>query len=411
MSDLKDKAKRLDACDPLASFRSRFRLRDGLIYLDGNSLGVLPQETMARLKQTIEQEWGEGLIASWLDADWANAPQRIGGKIARLIGAKPQEVIAADSTSVNIFKALTSAISLRPDRSVILTETSNFPTDSYMMQGIEQFTGGRVKAQAVPPEAVLDRVNENTAAVLLTHVHYKTAHMRDLAETTRQIQQAGALVIWDLSHSTGAMDLDLNAANADFAVGCGYKFLNGGPGAPAFIYAAERHHHVAPVLSGWFGHAAPFAFEEDYSPAEGATRFLCGTPYVLGLAALEVGVDMMLEADLCAVRRKSQQLGDLLIEAARPLCESYGFTLVSPPSAQQRGSHVGLGHEQAYAMVQALRELDVVADFRTPDVIRFGLTPLYLSHADVVEAAERLGQVCAKRLWDKPAYAVRAKVT
>ena len=256
-SQVMKKARDLDACDSLAKFRDRFQIREGLIYLDGNSLGCMPKATPDRMADTLAREWGEGLISSWLDADWATAPQRVGDKIARLIGANPGEVIAADSTSVNLFKALTAALSLRPDRSTILTETTNFPTDSYMMQGIEQFSGGRIKARALAPHDVLDAVDENTAAVLLTHVHYKTANARDLAETTRRIQSAGALVIWDLSHSTGALDIDLDGANADFAVGCGYKFLNGGPGAPAFIYVAKRNQSASPVLSGWFGHAKP----------------------------------------------------------------------------------------------------------------------------------------------------------
>ncbi len=411
-AQLLGKARDLDAQDPLARFRDRFQMREGLIYLDGNSLGCMPKATPDRMADTLSREWGEGLITSWLDADWANAPQRVGDKIAQLIGALPGEVIAADSTSVNIFKALTGALSLRPERSTILTETTNFPTDSYMMQGIEQFSGGRIQARAVAPNDVLDAVDETTAAVLLTHVHYKSAKARDLAETTRRIQASGALVIWDLSHSTGAVDIDLGAANADFAVGCGYKFLNGGPGAPAFIYVARRNQSASPVLSGWFGHANPFAFEEGYRPAEGVDRFLCGTPYVLGLAALEVGVDMMLEAEMRAVRAKSIALGQLLIEAMEPLCAEHGFVLASPADPNHRGSHVGYAHENAYAMVQALRdEEDVIADFRTPDIIRFGLTPLTLRHADIVEAVRRLQSVCASKSWDKPAYRTLSAVT
>ncbi len=411
MDNLSARARALDERDPLAALRSRFRIREALIYLDGNSLGCMPLATPGRMTETLEAEWGEGLITSWLDADWATAPQRIGDKIAKLIGAHPGEVIAADSTSVNIFKALTAALSLRSDRSVILTETTNFPTDSYMMQGIEQFSGGRIKARAVAPEALLDAVDENTAAVLLTHVHYKSASARDIAETTRRIQQAGAMVIWDLSHSTGALEIDLTGANADFAIGCGYKFLNGGPGAPAFIYAARRNQMAQPVLSGWFGHSKPFAFEEVYEPAAGVDRFLCGTPYVLGLAALEVGVDLMLEADMAQVRAKSIMLGELLIAAMKPLCAKYGFVLASPADPQMRGSHIGYAHDQAYAMVQALREVDVIADFRTPEMIRFGLTPLTLRYMDIITAVDRLEEVCRTRSWDRPAYRTVAAVT
>lgn len=411
MHDLGDKARELDHNDPLASFRERFCIHEGLIYLDGNSLGCLPKTTSARMADTLKREWGEGLITSWLDAEWSTAPARIGDKIAKLIGANAGEVIAADSTSINIFKALTAALSLHPDRTTILTETGNFPTDTYMMQGIEAFTGGRITVRMVEPGSVLDAVDETTAAVLLTQVHYKSALMRDIAKTTRVIQAKGALAIWDLSHSTGAVELDLTGANVDFAVGCGYKFLNGGPGAPAFLYAAKRNQHAQAVLSGWFGHAKPFDFEEGYRPADGIERFLCGTPYVLGLAALEEGVELMLEAEMAQVRKKSELLGDLLIEAMKPLCERYGFKLASPDDASKRGSHVGFAHPEAYAMVQALREHDVIADFRTPDVLRLGLTPLYLSYTDIIEAVARLEQVCADRSWDNADYKTRAAVT
>ena len=259
----------LDRADPLARFRDRFHLRDGLIYLDGNSLGALPRATAARLQQVIADEWGEGLITSWLGAEWSTAPQRIGDEIARLLGADPGEIVATDSTSVNIFKALTAALSLRPGRSKILSEKTNFPTDVYMMQGIEAFSGGRVKAVAVDPAAVLDALDDDVAVLLLTQVHYKSGRVRDMAEVTRRAHAAGALAVWDLSHSAGAIEVDLNGAQADFAIGCGYKFLNGGPGAPAYLFAAARHQAATPVLSGWFGHARPFSFEDDYDPAAG----------------------------------------------------------------------------------------------------------------------------------------------
>lgn len=408
---LETRARALDAHDRLAAFRARFHLREGLIYLDGNSLGALPDAARGRLARSIEEEWGEGLITSWLGAEWSTAPQRIGDKIARLIGAQAGEVIAADSTSVNIFKALAAAISLRPGRSVILTESGNFPTDHYMMQGIETLSGGRITAKAVAREALFEHVNADVAAVLLTHVHYKSAEMYDLARVTAGIQQQGALAIWDFSHSTGALPIDVGKANVDFAIGCGYKFLNGGPGAPAYLYAPARHHRANAVLSGWFGHAAPFDFEEEYRPAAGIERFLCGTPPILGLAALEAGVDLALEADLDALRAKSIALADLLIAAMEPLCKAHDFVLVSPRGAAQRGSHLGYAHPKAYEMVQALRALDVIADFRKPDVIRFGLTPLYLRHIDMLDAAGRLEQVCAQNLWDTPQYRVRAAVT
>ncbi|WP_298191779.1 kynureninase [Novosphingobium sp.] len=402
----------LDRADPLARFRDQFQLREGLVYLDGNSLGALPRRTMARLQQTVAEEWGEGLITSWLGADWMAAPRRVGDKIARLLGADPGEVIVADSTSINLFKAMTAALSLRPERSVILSETGNFPTDLYMMQGIAAFSGGRVRAEAVPGDRVLERLGDDVAVLLLTQVHYKTGAVRDMAEVTRRAHEAGALVVWDLSHSAGAIPVDLNGAGADFAVGCGYKFLNGGPGAPAYIFAARRHQASAvPVLSGWFGHAEPFAFEDGYRPAAGIERFLCGTPPVLGLTALECGVDLMAEADMAAVRAKSLQLGRVFMDLMDAHCSELGFSLTSPREDARRGSHVSYAHPQGYGIMQALKERGVIGDFRDPDVLRFGLTPLYLRHIDMLEAVLRIREVCETRAWDDPRWAVRAAVT
>lgn len=402
----------LDLGDPLARCREAFQLREGLIYLDGNSLGALPRRTLARLERTVTEEWGEGLITSWLGADWITAPRRVGDKIGRLLGAAPGEVIVADSTSINLFKALTAALSLRPDRSVILSETGNFPTDLYMMQGIAAFSGGRVRAEAVPGEAVLDRLGGDVAVLLLTQVHYKTGAVRDMAEVTRRAHEAGVLVVWDLSHSAGAIPVDLNGADADFAVGCGYKFLNGGPGAPAYIFAAQRHQKAAmPVLSGWMGHAAPFAFEDGYRAAEGIERFLCGTPPILGMAALECGVDLMAEADMAAVRAKSLQLGRVFMDLMDEHCAGHGFTLVSPREDARRGSHVSYAHPHGYGVMQALKERGVIGDFRDPDVLRFGLTPLYLRHVDMLDAVLRIHEVCETRAWDDPRWAVRAAVT
>ena len=402
----------LDAADPLARFRDAFHVREGLLYLDGNSLGALPRRTLARLQETVSSEWGEGLITSWLGADWITAPRRIGDKIARLLGAQPGEIVVADSTSINLFKALTAALSLRPGRPVILSETGNFPTDLYMMQGIAAFSGGRVHPEAVPGEAVLDRLGEDVAVLLLTQVHYKTGAVRDMAEVTRRAHEAGALVVWDLSHSAGAIPVDLNDAGADFAVGCGYKFLNGGPGAPAYLYVARRHQAAAvPVLSGWMGHAAPFAFEDGYRAAEGIERFLCGTPPILSMAALECGVDLMAEADMAALRAKSLQLGRVFMDLMDAHCARYGFTLVSPREDARRGSHVSYAHEHGYAIMQALKERGVIGDFRDPDVLRFGLTPLYLRHADMLDAVLTIRDACETRAWDDPRWAVRAAVT
>ncbi|MEE4350213.1 MAG: kynureninase [Pacificimonas sp.] len=403
--------EQLDRDDPLASFRDRFRLRPGLLYFDGNSLGVMPHAARDRVIQTLDEEWSEGLITSWLSAGWQAAPRRIGDKLAKLVGAEAGEVIAADSTSVNLFKALGAAASLRPERCEILSESTNFPTDVYMMQGLETVSAGRLSAVTVHPNQVLSRVNENTAAVLLTQVHYKTGLVRDMIAATRSIQEKGALAIWDLSHSTGAIEVDLNAANADFAVGCGYKFLNGGPGAPAYFYAAKRNQGAAPILSGWFGHARPFAFEEDYEASPEIDRFQCGTPQILGLAGLEAGVDLILEADMRQVRHKSRRLGEILIERMKPLADRFGFELASPADSADRGSQVSYAHPEAYAIIQALKELDVIGDFRAPDIMRLGLTPLYQRYQDIVEFVHRLEKVCEDRIWDKAEYRTMASVT
>jgi kynureninase len=401
----------LDAQDPMRGFRDEFQLREGLIYLDGNSLGALPKTAVARVNRAVTEEWGEGLITSWLGAEWVSAPRRIGDTIAGLLGAQAGEIVAADSTSVNLFKALCAALSLRPDRSVILSERTNFPTDVYMMQGVEAFSGGRVRSVTVDPEAVVDSLDESVAVLLLTQVHYKSGRIRDMAEITRLAHDRGILVVWDLSHSAGAIPVDLNGAKADFAVGCGYKFLNGGPGAPAFIFAAKRHQSATPVLSGWFGHARPFAFEEDYEPAGGIERFLCGTPAVLGLTALECGIDLMARADMSELRRKSQRLGELFIQLMDERCGAYGFELLSPRDPELRGSQIAYTHPQGYEIMQALKERELIGDFRAPDVLRFGLTPLYLRYRDIFDAVERIHEVCATGAWDQPQYRERAAVT
>jgi kynureninase len=402
-------AASLDAADPLRAFRDRFVLPEGTIYLDGNSLGCLPKETAPVITKLVNTEWGQNLIGSWNSAGWVDAPQRIGDKLARLIGAKEGEVVACDSTSVNVFKAMCAALSANPGRSTILSERGNFPTDVYMMQGLEALTGRRVKARLVDGETVLDAIDDNTAVVLLTQVHYRTGRVRNMVATTAAAQARGALVIWDLSHSAGAIPVDLSGANA---VGCGYKFLNGGPGAPAYIFVATRHQAKAmPALSGWFGHARPFDFDDSYVPAPGITRFLVGTPPILGLAALEVGVDLMREADMAQVRSKSVAMGELFARRMAPLCERHGFALASPADPAERGSQISYTHSQAYPIVQALIARGVVGDFRAPDVLRFGLTPLYTSFAEIERAVEIIASVMDEAAWDRPEFKVRAAVT
>ena len=402
----------LDAADPLRGFRDRFRLPEDIVYLDGNSLGCLPEATPVRLARVIEQEWGGGLIGSWNSAQWVDAPQRVGDKIARLIGGRPGEIVACDSTSVNVFKALCAALSVSPGRPTILSERGNFPTDVYMAQGLEALIGRRVTAQLVEPDEIEAAIGEDTAVVLLTQVHYRTGHIRDMAATTAAAHAKGALVVWDLSHSAGAIPVDLNGAGADFAVGCGYKFLNGGPGAPGYIFVAERHQASAqPALSGWFGHARPFDFEDRYTPAGGITRFLVGTPPILGLAALEVGVDVFLEADMATVRAKSVALGELFAERMAPICTEHGFTLAGPADSADRGSQISYTHPEAYPIVQALIARGVIGDFRAPDVLRFGLTALYTAFAEIAAAVDAIGAVMAERAWDRPEFRVRAAVT
>ena len=402
----------LDAADPLAHFRARFALPEGVVYLDGNSLGALPRDTAARLAAAVSEEWGRGLITSWNAHGWVEAPGRIGDKIARLIGAGPGEVVACDSTSVNVFKLLSAALSINPGRSTILSERGNFPTDVYMMQGIERFTAGRVQGRLVERERLEEALDDDVAVLLLTHVHYKTGAIHDLARLTALAHERGALVVWDLSHSAGALPLHLAEANADFAVGCGYKFLNGGPGAPAWLYVAKRpQERVAPALSGWFGHARPFDFVDQYRPARGIARFLCGTPPVLGLVALEAGVDLLLEADMTAVRAKALRLAERFAQAMAPLCAGHGFVPVGPADPAERGSQIAYAHPEGYAIMQALIARGVIGDFRAPDILRFGLTPLYLGYADIERAVAILAEVMATRAWDRPEFKVRSAVT
>jgi kynureninase len=400
-----------DARSPLAHFRERFLLPEGVIYLDGNSLGALPRATPERVERTLRAEWGQDLIASWNAHDWIGAPARVGAKIGRLIGARASEVVVADSTSTNLFKLLVAALQRQAGRHVILSEPDNFPTDLYIAEGaISLFPGRSIRTAA--PDALEAAIDDDTAVVLLTQVHYKTGRRLDMARLTEAARRRGALVIWDLSHSVGAIPVDLDGCDADLAVGCGYKYLNGGPGAPAFLFVAERlQAQLRSPLSGWMGHAAPFAFEAGYQPAAGIDRFLCGTPPVLSLAALETGVDLALEADMGAVTAKAEALSELLIEEMAGPCAAHGFQLITPRTFTDRGSHVAFAHPHAYAICQALIASGVIGDFRAPDVLRLGLTPLYTSFADVWRAVRILEAVMAGRLWDDPAYRERARVT
>ena len=403
-----------DAEDRLAPHRDAFALPDGVIYLDGNSLGALPRNVAARVASTLEREWGHGLIRSWNEAGWIDLPARVGARIAPLIGADPACVVAADSTTVNLFKTVSAALALRPDRRRIVTETRNFPTDNYIAEGVIRQCGGRHElVHAADADAVIASLDADTALLMLSHVNYRDGAVHDMAGLTRAAHDAGALVIWDLAHSAGVLPLDLAGCDVDFAVGCGYKFLNGGPGAPAFLYAAERHHGgFAQPLSGWFGHADPFGFDPHYRPAGDITQYLCGTPPVISMVALEAALELWDKVDLRDVHAKSQALTDFFIELVEARCAGHGLTLVSPRDAARRGAQVSLSHPTAgYAIISALIADSVIGDFRAPDILRFGFAPLYTRFADVWHAVDRLAAILDGRLWDRPEFHARRTVT
>jgi kynureninase len=420
----RDDCVELDRRDPLAVHRRAFVLPAGVVYLDGNSLGALPRATPARMLEVIEREWGEGLIRSWNDARWVDLAQRVGAKIARLIGAQPNEVICADSTSINLFKILASALRLqasRPQvslagRRVILSQRRNFPTDLYIAQGLAAVLGQGHTLKLVEPGEVIDAIDEHTAVVMLTHVDFRTGAMHDLVNVTQRAHDAGALTVWDLAHSAGAVPVDLNGAGADFAVGCGYKYLNGGPGAPAFLFVAQRHLSAlaadtfAQPLTGWFGHQAPFEFGSDYRPAPSIDRFAVGTPSIIGLAALDAGVDTVLAAGIAPLREKSLALTDLFMRLVDEHCGN-DVECVTPREAALRGSQVCLVHPHAFEIVQALIARGVIGDFREPDILRFGFAPLYVGYADTFDAVAALREVLASSEWKRPEFSLKAAVT
>jgi len=422
----------LDARDPLAALRDEFLLPEGVIYLDGNSLGVLPKATPARIAKVVQEEWGRDLIRSWNTAGWVDLPQRVGNKIGWLVGAGENELIVGDSTSVNLYKALCAAVELvkadTPQRRLIVSERSNFPTDLYIAESVARIHGFELKL--IEAEDLAAHLNEQLAVLMLTHVNYRSGRMHDMAQVTHDAHAAGALVLWDLAHSAGAVPVDLKLADADFAVGCGYKYLNGGPGAPAFVWA--HPHHTARMdrdqlrqpLSGWFGHAAPFEFTPDYRPALGIQRFACGTPPVLSMSALDYGVDVFLKAEahggMGALRQKSIALTRLFTELIETRCADHGLTLVTPREPAQRGSQVSFAHEQGYAIMQALINRGVIGDFRAGEtgaaaesshLLRFGFTPLYTRFVEVWDAVEHLRQVLASGEWREARFNQRAAVT
>lgn len=392
----------LDEQDPLAGEATKYYLPEGVLYFAGNSLGALPMAAQKRVASIIRDEWGEKLVGGWNSAGWYSSPSRVGAKIARLIGADADEVTVADSTSVNLFKSIIAAMGLNPQRRVCLTDREIFPTDFYIMQGIEALLGERFTLQAVQRDCILDKICEDTGLVVLSHVDYRSGDVFDMQSMTRQIHEAGGLALWDLCHSAGIYDVSLNKAKADFAVGCGYKFLNGGPGAPSYVYVARRHQeNISQPLSGWMGHADPFAFDETYQSAPGIRKMLCGTPSIIAMGCFEAALDELLPVSMAAIRTKSTKLTRLFIELMKERCADYGFTLISSQNDDIRGSQISYTHEQGYAIMQALIASNVIGDFRAPDCVRFGVNPLYLSYLDIWQAIDTIKAIMDTGAWRK----------
>lgn len=406
-----------DQADELAPLRQEFDLPEGVIYLDGNSLGALPRNAMTRAQDVIRREWGADLINSWNKAGWWELPTRLGDQLAPLVGAGAGEVVVTDTTSINLYKAVANAVRIQqrqhPARKVILAERDAFPTDLYMIQGLIEFMGrGHVLQLVDRPEDLAAAVTEETAVVVLSHVNYRTGYLHDLLAVSRLVHDRGALVVWDLCHSIGAVPIDLKAADADFAIGCTYKYLNGGPGAPAMLWANPRHRvDFWQPLSGWWGHAKPFDMAIDYVPDRGIRSFLCGTQPIVSLALVACGVEVFLKTDMQVVRRKSLALTDLFIQLVEQECAGQGMELITPLDHESRGSHVSFRHPEGYAVVQALIARGVIGDYREPEVARFGVTPLYLRFVDIWDAVQHLKAVLDAREWDQPRFRQRAAVT
>ncbi|KZL20212.1 Kynureninase [Pseudovibrio axinellae] len=399
-----------DQQDQLAHLRQHFSLPEGVIYLDGNSLGALPSNVSAVLQNAVEEQWGQSLIKGWNCHNWIDLPSRVGNRIAKLVGADEGTLICADSTSLNVFKVLATAIKLRPDRKVILSDTGNFPTDLYMAQGLKELVSDEIELRLVAPEDVEDALDETVAVMMITEVDYRTGRKHDMKALTQKAHSVGALALWDLCHSAGAFPVHLKEAKADFAVGCSYKYLNGGPGAPAFVYVAPKHQGSSGnPLTGWMGHNAPFAFDLGYAPSVKTDQMRVGTPQVLAMTALNAALDVFDHTTLEALQAKSIELSELFISEIQRRCP--GLELASPTDPLKRGSQVSFSHEHGYPIMQALIDRGVIGDFRAPNIIRFGFAPLYLSFADVLKAAEIIEEVIAGNLWDKPQYHQKSKVT
>jgi len=412
MTRTRPELEALDQSDPLAAFRDEFFLPENVIYLNGNSLGAMPLAAAGRAKQVIEHEWAEGLIGSMNTAGWYELPSTLGRKIAPLVGANPNEVVLTDAVGINLYKVVSAALKMQPDRRIVVMEGSNFPTNNYMVQGLlaELDKGYTIRFAEV--DEIMDAIDEDVAAICITHVHYKTGHIHDMAAITKKAQAVGAAAVWDLCHSVGAMPIDLNGCNVDYAVGCTYKYVNCGPGAPSLLFVAERHHgKYTQPLTGWYGHADPFGFERDYRPVDDVRQMLTGTQPTASLSIAEIGIDIMLRADMQQIRDKSMRMTDLFIEIVEERCGDYGFELISPRNAEQRGSHVSFHNDDGYSIIRAMHDQGVVCDFRAPGKMRFGFAPLYIRYVDVWDAADRLHNILANDTWKEPKYQVRATVT
>jgi kynureninase len=408
------RARALDAADALGPLRARFDLTEGEIYLDGNSLGAMPSSVPAAINAALTEGWAKDLIRSWNDRDWHNLPVTAGNRLAPLMGASKGEVLAADSTSINLYKAFCAAMRMRPGRAKVVSERNNFPTDIHILQGAiaNVFPGTRLELAGDDDESVLALIDAETAVVSLSHVNYRSGRLRDMARVTKAAHDAGALVIWDLCHSIGALPVDLNGCEADFAIGCTYKYLNGGPGAPAFLFVAARHLDAAEnPLTGWQGHAAPFGFEIDYRPAATMEKFRVGTPPVLSYLPLLESLAVFEATDMAALRKKSLALTDFFIELVETRLSGHGLSLVTPRAHGERGSQVALTHKDGWPVMQALIACGVIGDFRAPDILRFGFTPLYVGFEDVWGAVATLEAIMESSLWREPRFSQRKLVT
>jgi kynureninase len=402
----------LDRRDPLAGFRDEFFLPAGTIYLNGNSLGAMPLAAAERGRRVVEQEWAEGLIGSMNTAGWYELPQTLGRKVAPLVGAGPHEVVMTDATGINLYKVMAAALGMQAERRVIVMEGSNFPTNNYMVQGLIGHLDRGHSIRFAEAGELMDAIDTDVAAICITHVHYRSGLIHDMAALTAKAHAVGAAAVWDVCHSAGVMPVDLNGCNVDFAVGCSYKYLNGGPGAPSLLFAAERHHgRFLQPLTGWYGHADPFAFERDYRPAPGVRQMLTGTQPTASLSMAEPGIDIALRADIDAVREKSMRLTSLFVELVEARCAGFGCELASPRDAGRRGSQVSFLHENGYSIVRALHAAHVICDYREPGIMRFGFAPLYTRYADVWDAVEALRAILAGKTWQDPEFRVRKAVT